>query len=851
VRQRRIFVCVVVFVVLAATLSPIVSALSSTSQSINNDGDQDVVFVDSNDNLKYVDDSGSVVDLGVQSSGAGGVADADGDGDYDIAFRSTSNDIKYVDYDGNVVDLNVDGYGVGGFGDIDDDGTVDLVYRDLNHNIKFVEVGGSSTDLTADGYGLGGRGDFDGDGDEEVAYSDTNDNIKTVDATGTIDDTGTDANDVGGMGDIDSDGNLEIATNQNNDIFVIDDTGSGSYLGVSSNDYYSGGMADIDGDGDVEAAYVTQLDGYLGYVDDSGSKTTTNVEVSSIGGVADLPPPPFTATPTISNPAPVSTTVSGAPVSLSVDINDSDFSLGDEVTVEFYVDGSLVDTQTTSSNGTVTGTWSSPTDGGHSWYVVATDKNAHTNTSTTWSFSADYAAPAVSNLSPTGQLQSSSPTLEADVTDADFPNDTVDATFYVDGGAVGTDSISSNGTVSTTTSGLTGGDHSVTVEVGDARGTANDSTSGTISVPDTLYVRNESAPSQLVNGTNASVEVTFYGDDRIYTRTTSDGTVSLTGLPVGQQFVVNVDAKGYENRRVVVDSIYNQQSVYLLPVNGTSSDIQFELNDRTGRFRTPTLYIDKPITRDFDNDNSNETRYQTVLADEFGAGGTVGTTLENGQRYRLRVINSAGEERLLGSYTPTADDVVTLTISQISVDGSSGPAEVTFDAQMVDENGQSAVRVIYEDSTNETTELRINVTQTITDNGTTTNVITDTTETGTYGRFIATYPVNRSAKNASYNVTVQAIDSGGSTETYNEQLGNIAGWSLGEINPQVRQLTGWVAIIGLTGLVVIRNPRAAALVAVISGTLFSTLGLISIHPVALGLAGGLAILANISGGDRL
>lgn len=74
--------------------------------------------------------------------------------------------------------------------------------------------------------------------------------------------------------------------------------------------------------------------------------------------------------------------LSTAPSQLSVDITDKDFANGDSVTVEFTLDGSVVDTQTVSSNGTVTTPLPSSGEslGEHTWSVDATDDYGLTDT---------------------------------------------------------------------------------------------------------------------------------------------------------------------------------------------------------------------------------------------------------------------------------------------------------------------------------------------------------------------------------------------------------------------------------------------------------------------------------------
>lgn len=81
------------------------------------------------------------------------------------------------------------------------------------------------------------------------------------------------------------------------------------------------------------------------------------------------------AVPTASNLSPDGSSSEDDPndITLEADVADADFS-NDELTVEFSVDGSVVDSQTITSNQTVTTTVSEPIAGTHDWSVNVTDK---------------------------------------------------------------------------------------------------------------------------------------------------------------------------------------------------------------------------------------------------------------------------------------------------------------------------------------------------------------------------------------------------------------------------------------------------------------------------------------------
>ncbi|AFK19024.1 Ig-like domain repeat protein [Haloferax mediterranei ATCC 33500] len=114
-------------------------------------------------------------------------------------------------------------------------------------------------------------------------------------------------------------------------------------------------------------------------------------------------------------------------------------------------------------------------------------------------------------------IRFSNTTLSIDVTDADFATtqgDSVTAEFFVDGTSVGSDTLTSNGTVSVATTGLAEGDHSWHVEVEDSYGETSSSSTRTFEVDHFEPVVNNSSltpedGSQLTSQTvNLSAEVT-------------------------------------------------------------------------------------------------------------------------------------------------------------------------------------------------------------------------------------------------------------------------------------------------------------------------------------------------------
>jgi len=76
-------------------------------------------------------------------------------------------------------------------------------------------------------------------------------------------------------------------------------------------------------------------------------------------------------------------------VDLSIDAADAQFgsAQGDELTTTFYVDGESVGSDTLSSNGTASVSYTSDTGGSKSWYVVVNDSYGASTTSDTFEFS--------------------------------------------------------------------------------------------------------------------------------------------------------------------------------------------------------------------------------------------------------------------------------------------------------------------------------------------------------------------------------------------------------------------------------------------------------------------------------
>lgn len=460
-------------------------------------------------------------------------------------------------------------------------------------------------------------------------------------------------------------------------------------------------------------------------------------------------------------------------------------------------------------------------------------------------------APGVIGGSPSGgEIVTSTPVaLSLNVSDGDFGRshgDSVSVEFRdaANDSVIGTDSVTSAGVATVETGQVDGGLNRWYAVVSDSYGNSIQTQTFEYNAPSELRVFDETSPTQLVSD-NTSVRVRFFveGDDRVIQRTTSDGTISLENLPVDQRFVVTVreNSSKFTYRRIIVDSLIEQQEVYLLNKSEPSSDILFRLDDPTGEFEptSTTLYIEKPITKDFDGDGTNETQYRTIAGDVFGASAQFPVTLRNDARYRLRV-ESGDSSRMLGSYSVSGDAVEPLQIQRVDLRADPDPG-FSLTASLEGEPPAQRVAVRFRDlNSSATVEYRIV-------NATSGAVVVNNT-TRTASSFADIHQVSTQAdKQASFRVDYQVSRPTGtiSGETFAGQIGGIAHRFPG--GSRILKWTSWVAILSSMGLMVIVNTRIAPIVGVGMATLLTMMGTITISTVLLGVGGAIAVLVIIGG----
>lgn len=338
----------------------------------------------------------------------------------------------------------------------------------------------------------------------------------------------------------------------------------------------------------------------------------------------------------------------------------------------------LLDVATTDGSGSIT--FSGLSSGSHSAELVTTK-----------------GAPALADASPTGKVGTNPTQLSVNVSDPDFPTgDEVDVTFKLDGATVGTDTLTANGTATASITSPTGGTHSWSVVASDGYSQTR-TASYSLNVPSTLSIFNESSPDTLIDSpTNVTLQ--FFASDNIIKRSTSTGTVNLTGLPADQPIFVKADAGGYYSRTIYLKSLYQQQEVYLLNENVTATTDRFTLADTPGFSQdSSTLYIKRPITK------NGSTAWKTIVSDQFGVAGLT-ANLEKGIRYRLVIENiDTNQIAVLGAYTATVDESVELQPAPPGVSVTDKKTGVAHSVVQTDTN----LHIQYSDPTNSTDSLKI------------------------------------------------------------------------------------------------------------------------------------------------
>jgi len=227
---------------------------------------------------------------------------------------------------------------------------------------------------------------------------------------------------------------------------------------------------------------------------------------------------------------------------------------------------------------------------------------------------------------------------------------------------------------------------------------------------------------------NATVEFRLFeeGSDRVFTRSTDDGVISIEDLPTNTAFSVTAKADGFVTRQTFFESARQQQQIFLLNNSSDSDLVRFNIEDRTGLFdRGVRVQIERSLNTT--DSPANQERYVIVGGDIVGGQLSFDTELERNIRYRISVANDQGDSRELGSFLIKTEQAVNLVISGIDV-GFVEPGRTQINVtQEISDTGTKTIQFSAVDVDEETTNVQVEIinreTDTVVDSGGTTDTI--------------------------------------------------------------------------------------------------------------------------------
>lgn len=402
-------------------------------------------------------------------------------------------------------------------------------------------------------------------------------------------------------------------------------------------------------------------------------------------------------------------------------------------------------------------TWQNQSSNGHPVGVLSDEGLQFTNHD-----------PDVDNgsASPTGDINDAQQTLSIDVNDSEFAStqsETVTVEFFVNESddssftSRSTDTLNSNGTAEYTDTFTVGGTTDWFIWANDSYGGTQKSQTFSFTTPSNLSIREESEDHEKITSANATVMFFEDEDDdpTIIKRTTDSGELNLSGLPIGNTFIVSVQAPGYHNRTTIIDGIFDQQTVFLVNRNRTTNEVTFKVDDQTGDFgQDAQLTLQKAINRSLYGGSPANYTWTNVAGDEIGAQNQLVDDLIRDDRYRIRIESGDNETRLLGAHVATNDQVVTLTIQDVTIDVTNETTDVSVGFEKDAENNQ--LDFSYTDRTDNTSSIEVIIHEK--DNRS--NEIHNQTHVGTFGDFLLEKSVSDAQLNKSWVVRFNATRAG-------------------------------------------------------------------------------------------
>lgn len=358
----------------------------------------------------------------------------------------------------------------------------------------------------------------------------------------------------------------------------------------------------------------------------------------------------------------------------------------------------------------------------------------------------------------------------------------------------------------------------------------------------TLTIREETPPHAKITTVDATIK--FFEDEEddpvIIERTASNGEVELTGVPVDEQFVVQVQASGYYNRTVILDDIGKQETVFLLDRAEQTVENRFVVADRTGDFppEDSELIIQRSINRSVYGGSPSGFSWTNVAGDDLGADEAFVTTLEEEGRYRILVRNDEGDTRILGAYTAETTGTITLNIGSVVVDPES-PDTVGTNATLNQTAQPSYVRFGYNDSTDSTSTIYLRIHEYQNESNI---LLANTTYTGTYGVFTYTKTVPNDRNETDWVVDFVAKRSGHNTVTGELVVGP-------RRDTPLSAMPDWLIAFFFCGVILttggIMSQRNGPIGAVVMSGLAGMFWFVGLVPDALGI--GVIVLAMLTG----
>jgi len=369
---------------------------------------------------------------------------------------------------------------------------------------------------------------------------------------------------------------------------------------------------------------------------------------------------------------------------------------------------------------------------------------------------------------------------------------------------------------------------------------------------------------QLIDDVTVTFRIYEEGTQRVFTRSSSTGVISVADLPADTAFSVTAQAPGYVSRQTFIESARQQQQVYLLNNTTDTQLVRFNLEDRTGDFnREARIQVLRSINAS--GTPANEERYEIVAGDIVGSQLELDTELEREVRYKVRVSNDEGDQRELGSVFILTDRAIDLVISGIDVGftvaidlvisgidvGFTVPDDVTTvnATQSVNEGtGAKTVSISLIDPSQSTSSIQV----TARNARNVSEVYDTTTDAGPIGTF--QFSTVLSGDDADDEVIFDySYQRGGETVT-----GSIAAGAeqfpitgLEELDP------GWAQIFGIGFMIVIggifsrANARIGAIILPGVGLLLYTIGILdgAVTVFSIAVAFALAIAINLISGS--